>query len=636
MKTRKRILELAADRPVSSSEVAEVLGVTRQTAHHHLAALVRLGDLTRTGSGRATRYHRPSTTLPLVAAWLDDAAAEASLLGGVGDSLRQRLSGPDDPLVSTVWAFDYMLLNASRERERYDDVGPFGPLHHLVGREPYPPPLDRVPDETVSLWAKLSELVTHPYLRARLNDLLWERRWSGRPYLHALTAIDAYLEFAPMVDGIESSDALGRAFRLARALKDHNRAGRVVEAALQLAETGLESAEPLPGVVLGLLDIALNDPVEDARQRAAALLHQAMDVFDDPWIQEQIIGRQLAVTSDGPEQKRRTQRRSVDLWREQASAITGMKRMFFLERALEHARTHGFREEADEIRRELQELEFDEGEIQSISTEVELPGDYIENTINGICSADNWGDCLSRLLTLGPLSGSLQQNRETVHQQAQQFVFQNLFDQHVRGPGNETIFTARSDEDKANVALARQESMAIDMASYIAAEALDRFHATHGNPPKAELEAFFTTPFIERGSAERIAASIEHYAHRRFEECVMVLLPRIERTIRELLRKIGQPVWREPPHRSKQLYGQQRPLWTLLSQLKDKLDEDWRSYLVALLVKPLGHNLRNRYMHGLVDQTTREHAAALIHAVTYLAALQPEAPRRDDPDRTEP
>ena len=614
-----------------------MLGVTRQTAHHHLAALVRSGDLTRTGSSRATRYHRPSTTLPLVAAWVDDAAANARRLKGVGDSLRLRLRDPDDPLASTAWAFDYRLINPFRERERYDDIGPFGPLHHLVDWQPYPPPLDSVPDETISLWAKLSELVTHPYLRARLNDLLWERQWPEQSYLNAFTAIDGYLEYAPMVDGIESSDALGRAFHLARALNDHNRAGRVVEAALQLAEMVLESAEPFPGVVLGLLDIALSHSEENARQRAAALLRQAMDVFDDPWIQEQIIGRQLAVTSGGPEQKRTMQRRSVDLWREQASAMTGMKRMFFLERALEHARTHQFNEEAEEILLELQELEFDEGEIQSISTEAELPGDYIENTISWICSADNWGDCLSRLLTLGPLSGSLQQNRETVRQQAQQFVLLNLFDQYARGPRNETIFTARSDEDKANVALARQESMAIDMASYIAAEALDRFHATHGNPPKAELEAVFTTPFIERGSAERIAASIEHYAHRRFDECVMVLLPRIERTIRELLRKIGQPVWRERPHRSKkQLYGQQRPLWTLLSQLKDKLDEDWRSYLVTLLVKPLGHNLRNRYMHGLVDQTTREHAAALIHAVTYLAALQPEAPRRDDPDRTGP
>lgn len=612
--------------------------MTRQTAHHHLAALVRLGDLTRAGSGRATRYRRPSTTLPLVAAWLDDAAAEAGCLGGdVGGSLRQRLSGPDDPLASAAWAFDYMLLNASREAERYDDVGPFGPVHHLVGREPYPPPLDTVPDETVSLWAKLRELVTHPYLRARLNDLLWERQWSERPYLDALTAIDAYLEYAPMVDGIESSEALERAFRLARALKDHNRACRVVEAALRLAEIGLETAAPFPGVVLGLLDIALTYSEEDARRRAADLLSHAMDVFDDPWIQEQIIGRQLTAASDGPEQKRETQRRSVDLWREQAAAITGMKRMFFLERALEHARIHGFPEEAEEIRSELQELEFDAGEMQSISTEVELPGDYIENTIAWICSVDNWGDCLSRLLSLGPLSGSLQQNRETVRQQARQSVFLNVMVQYVRGPGNETIFTARSDEDRVDLALARQESMAIDMASYIAAETLDRFRATHGNSPRAELEAFFTTPFIERSTAERIAASVEHYAHRRFDECVMVLLPRIERTIRELLRKIGQPVWREPPRRSKQQrFGQQRPLWTLLSQLENKMDEDWRSYFVTLLVKPLGHNLRNLYMHGLVDQTTREHAAALIHAVTYLAALRPEAPHRDGPDRTRP
>ena len=35
------------------------------------------------------------------------------------------------------------------------------------------------------------------------------------------------------------------------------------------------------------------------------------------------------------------QRRWVDLWREQASTVSGMKRGFFLERALEHARVGG-------------------------------------------------------------------------------------------------------------------------------------------------------------------------------------------------------------------------------------------------------------------------------------------------------
>ena len=572
MTTRDKILELATERPVSSSEAAAVLGVARQTAYRHLAALVRSGDLARTGRGSAARYLRLAAAMPLVAAWLDDAVAEATRLQDVGEAVRQRLSAPDDPLAPTAWAFDYMLFDTSGE-QRCVHHDPFGPLWQPAVGSPYPPPLCEVPARAIYLWGELSEFVTHPYLRARLNDLLWERQWFEHPYLNAHAAIDAYLEFAPGADGIEAADTLTRAFGLARKLNDHKRAALVVEAALQLAEIELGSAEPSPGVVLRLLDVALGRSEGDVRRRVADLLCQAMGVFYDPWNQEEIIGRQLAVTTGGREQENELQRRWVDLWREQASAASGMKRGFFLERALDHARTYGFRKEAEEIRLEIQEMEFDEGEIQSISGEVELPSEEIENAISRISAADTWEDCLMRLLDLGPLSGSLQQNRETVRHQAQQFVFQNLFDQRVLGQWNETVFTARSDEDKAEVALTRQERVAIDIASWIAAEALDRFQATHGNPRKAELEAFFTTPFIERDTAERIAAGVEHYAHRRFDECVMVLLPRIERTFRELLRKTGRPVWREPQP-STNMFGQQQTLWPLLKQLEDLLDED--------------------------------------------------------------
>ena len=53
------------------------------------------------------------------------------------------------------------------------------------------------------------------------------------------------------------------------------------------------------------------------------------------------------------------------------------------------------------------------------------------------------------------------------------------------------------------------------------------------------------------------------------------------------------------------------------------MDEDFRRYLYTLLANALGYNLRNLYMHGLTDQGTSEHAAALIHTAVFLAGLRP-------------
>ena len=632
MKTRQKVLELVRDRAsASSSEVAEVLEVTRQTAHHHLTALVRSGDLVQKGKGRATRYFlSPAVALPEVAAQLDEEAEDAQFFGSIGDSLRKRMRA-DDPLVAVAWALDYRLLPGFDER--HEDHGPFGPLWETSdGR--HPPPLGEVPDEAVSLWEKLSGLVEHPSLKARLNDLMWERRWSDRPYKYAIAAIKGYLGVAPPVaDGMEYVYALTRAAALARQINNDGLHKVAVGDALRRAEAELASVEPMPGIALRMLDVALGDSEEGVRLRVADLLEQAAEVFDDPWIRDDIIDRQLATSSGGLERQRELQRQSVDKWLEHASRHSGMRRRLFLTRALEYARTYGFRDLAEEIRLEVQELEMDEGDIQTISGEVELPSDYIENTIAQIISADTWTNCLNRLLILGPLSGSLRRNTEFVRQMAEQYVFQHLVHPELLGPSNETIFVAGTAEEKAQLELSRHEATAIEMASLIVAEALDDTRASHGMPTKSELQVSFTTPLIDDNTAERIAASIEHYAKERFDECVMVLIPRIEGTIRELVRKIGSPTWSEP---RSGVFGKQRSLRTLLAQLRDRLDEDWRRYLIALLVNPLGLNLRNIHMHGLALRGTREQAATLIHAAVYLASLRLSTTGDDDADRVNP
>lgn len=604
---------------MSSSEVAAALSVTRQTAHRNLAALVEAGDLVRTGQGRATRYFvSPSAALPGIAGWLDDEAGAAARLDDVGDSLRQRL-GADDPLSSLAWAFDYMFVG-----ERSD---PFGPLVQMGGGQ-YPPPLREVDDTVLHLWEKLSGLVKHPYLTARLHDLLWVRKWSDRPYSHAVAAIDAYLEHVPpAADGIECMQGLVRAAALAKSLRNPDLYRRVTDAALIQASAELAQPEPAPGIALPLLSVAIESPSEDVQEQLAALLRDSWDMFGNPWNRDHIIRMQLAAADVSEVQRDKLLRRSVELWREQASSATGNRRRIFLQEALDRARAYELVDLADEIRQQIQEVEVDQGEWQTVSSTVEAPPGYIEDALSAISSADGWSACLDRLIAvLGPLTGSLEQNKDIVRRQAQQFRIQRLMAVEVLGPGNLPIFTPRTKADYDALDLSNQETWAITFGSRLAAAALDRTLAAHGPPAKAELVTYFTTPFIDPGTAERLAAGVEHFTRGRFDECVLVIIPRIETTIRTLARATGESIWWEP-RPSKKLsrldFGHQRSLGQLLDQLGGKMDEDFRRYLYTLLVNPLGYNLRNLYMHGLADQGTREHAAALIHAAVFLAGLQP-------------
>lgn len=65
-----------------------------------------------------------------------------------------------------------------------------------------------------------------------------------------------------------------------------------------------------------------------------------------------------------------------------------------------------------------------------------------------------------------------------------------------------------------------------------------------------------------------------------------------------------------------------KTLGTLISQLTDLLDRDWRRYLENTLSDPLGHNLRNRALHGLMDTVSQSDASLLLHVACFLSTLR--------------
>jgi hypothetical protein len=66
--------------------------------------------------------------------------------------------------------------------------------------------------------------------------------------------------------------------------------------------------------------------------------------------------------------------------------------------------------------------------------------------------------------------------------------------------------------------------------------------------------------------------------------------------------------------------GTVQPLGELLYQLHERFfgSEAWRTYLLHLLVDPLGLNLRDVIAHGVRARTERADAALLLHAAAFL------------------
>jgi hypothetical protein len=97
------------------------------------------------------------------------------------------------------------------------------------------------------------------------------------------------------------------------------------------------------------------------------------------------------------------------------------------------------------------------------------------------------------------------------------------------------------------------------------------------------------------------------------DECAHILVPRLESILRDMARRAGLPIIREPVGDKP---GGVRTLGVLLRELGSAMpDSSWHAYLVNLLTDERGINLRNCIAHGFKEQIGVGDAALLIQAL---------------------
>lgn len=522
------------------------------------------------------------------------------------------------PIVS---AFQYDFVEPT-ETERRNRWGAYGPMLELAEGGVYPTPVDAAPDEWPETWATLVDQVQHPAARSRLHDLLWERRWGPRPDQHARGAIDAFEELAAGTwSALDRAECLNRALEIARGIGDEERQNRLIRKTVEAAQASIRGAERQPGVALRLVESLMRLPASDQPRELDSLLDEAIAAYEpDPWILQTIADLQATRARADKEGIRSIYARQVQRWRDAASNTTGLVRMSHLERALELARVHGLREEADELRRAIQGMTPDEMDLKTISATVEMPREQVERFHDAFLEGEDWKECLILFGSYGPPSGDYEKNVKTIKELQREHPLQFLFSKVILGPGNVPILHATTEEEHREVELSEHEARGIAFWAISAAEVLDRIRREKAVPEPDEVAAFFSTDVITVEVAERMGRALLLYWENQPDEAAHVLVPRLEAAVREMCRQAGLAIIREPRGRAP---GGVRPLGDLMSALKGRLDESWRRYLANLLVDPVGTNLRNRISHALLPRVAREQAAVLLHAACFLRLLAP-------------
>lgn len=537
--------------------------------------------------------------------------------------------GSEDAFRGAVWAFGFDPISPGDPERREREGSAFGAMFEIEGKR-LPPRLHDVPDGDVDGWVDLAESIQDPRAAARLRDLLWERRQGGRPDQHARAACRALLELSAdeQWEDMEAADGLVRGLELATSVRDDDLREDVVKRMCAVAEAEIASDENRPGIPLTLLSAIAELPEAALPAGLPGLLEAAERRYgSDPHHFQTVLDLQARVADEGA--VRDLRRRQVSRWREAAGDAEGILRMTWLEQALDLSRTHGLKKEAEEIRVELGSISDEDLDLKEVSVEAKIETAKVEEFIGSFLRSDDWKESLTRFGIYGPPGGEPDQVNERIAERRKKSPLEFLVTRvRIDPDSSQTIVRATDDAMRERIAASEERMFPARFWGVMAVDILRRFADRYGQPGHDELTAFFTTPFIDGDTADRIARALDLWWQGHADEAAHLLAPRLETVIRQIARVLGLPVISEPADGRP---GRTRPLGTLFTALEGRMPTaGWHEYLFFLLADPLGLNLRNVVAHGLRAKVSEDDAALLIHAACFLRLVEPGATEPGD------
>ncbi len=524
---------------------------------------------------------------------------------------------PDDPLRPRLFPMEYRLDDAS---------GDFAPIWEGANGVIFPPYIESVDQGVVEDWAAIADALSDPAGKARYHDVLWVAR-HGNPGLHARLAIAAYGEAAEQ-DGWHSilqTEWLQRGLHLAGRISAPDLAAEIAEQMMQRGLASLQDDDPKPGVVLGFLEPLVGLDAADRPDELGAALERATELFaESAFLAEEILQLRARLVGIQTEDGRAFLIKAVDLIVADADrSDSGLRRRALLDGALQFATLHGLAEVQDRLVASIESITEEELGLHTVTAEVEVDREPIDRIGGHLAGGADWPEVILRIAALGPLVGEPTDRITEATAQMQQFPITALASSVVIGQYGETVFRPTTDEERLDWERVKLENLSLQLWGTIVADAIDQAHDRLGNPDPDEVAGAFEAVWCPPDIARKFARALEHYLAGAFDESVLVMLPRIEKVIRNLAREAGVAIIQNPHSNNR---NGVRTLGELLfGGLQNVLDEHLHRHLVVELIKPTGLNLRNNHLHGLAGEGDRVSAALLMHTGALITHLQKTA-----------
>jgi len=512
--------------------------------------------------------------------------------------------------------------------------GPMAVLQNESGQWVEAPSIKRVTEEGLDYWENRFRESSHPVLKIRYADIVWDFSKSvlgkGADIEAARCLIDSTVKLVGF-DRFKYPNnvvtKLTRALNVAVAINDQERLKSVAEAILRFEQKYDDLANsPSWGFAY---DLIIENPrvphsseqeqqiIEALHRRFTEAANTASEKFNPHTVEEQAIRlARFYQKKNQHEQKSDVLATYAEVFTHAANQATNLLGSTWLRKVYEVLTNFGLPDHAKQLEPVLREMsEKSVDEFQEHRLEFEIPQDQFDEYLRRF-SEDSVETALKRI------AAEFVPDRNKTEQQvidlSQKAPLQGFISQTMMGSEGRMVANIGSVEEDLDGRVVTQTSQNLSFEAIFLDAAISKIKTDKGLNKNHILEFLRQSPLFSEDILLMVEKGIDRYFHDDFISACHILLPQIEGCLRQLLRVCGAPILKRGRHGGMDV----RLLGDLLHDplSTEVLGEDFTYYLKVLLIDPRGWNFRNEVSHGLAPPNQFTHSATnrILQALLYL------------------
>jgi len=533
------------------------------------------------------------------------------------------------------WAFSFHPQDAGETSEWKTHFGP-----EFVSGDFRNPDIAWIDKPLLKYWEKRMAVVTHPLLRARYADLVWDlskKSCDAKPPIEAARiAIDGYVAASRLADkktDMQASDRLQRGMKLAVSIGDTVRSEQARDALVDLFTRVNETWGwvTLFDVFEDSPKIKLTDPQKDAvvtgleaHVTEVAGKPKGIDPAGSLHVAARLVRhyQRLARQPDAD----RVVIACAQAAERFAATADHTRAHFWLDQVFRFYRINGLDAEAERVQLEARRRgELARSEAEPLVAEVEVPPEELEKCLNELTD----GGLDTALQTIaGHYVPHLDMLRDRLKRFREEYPMATMWPIAKMAEGQMVAQIGSIDTDPEG-ALLNAVADEIRHGKMFLEKTFDRLRERYSVTADQIVDFLFESVAFTVGFRSVIHQGVEAYLAGDHPKAISLLVPQIENALRFLLPLLGRP-----PNKAKR--GDQpgmteKTLTDILEHepvIKEKFGEDAHLYLLAFLADARGLNIRNRMCHGLMmeEDFNRWVSDRVLHTMLMLGTCRRKKP----------